>query len=383
MRLKHPDDRATPNFLPLSGWMIAALVFLPSAGRASSGGTTYSLLATIGERLVSVDKLSGVATEIGPTTGYTITELAYDRHAQILYGIANAFLDPLLITIDPVTALVTPIGPVDLPGMDLDMIEALAFNPLDGLLYAAASEFGPFHDPSDYRSEKLVTVDPSTLVPGTPVLATFRANITGTLQNEADEFEFVNGVLYTHDGNGDDKHRMYWVDPQTAQGTLVGQTPKVDDAYGLSLDAAAGTLYAFRRDNRQLTIMDTATAQTVVVGQTHSASDFNGDLMESLVAIEVTVPPLRIAGLAPAAGPFSGGNIVTVLGAGFSPSTSIMFDDQVAAVMAYVSPTRLRVLVPRLNISRLPATFPPSFKVDVSAQEGGCRDTLPRGYTYR
>ncbi|MCB9676172.1 MAG: hypothetical protein H6737_13710, partial [Alphaproteobacteria bacterium] len=86
-------------------------------------------------------------------------------------------------------------------------------------------------------SDQLSTVDLST---GT---VTVVATITGTVQNELDAMEAVNGSLYGRDGNGVASSVLYSVDPVTGVATSISTLPELHPR-GFTTDADGLTWWA-------------------------------------------------------------------------------------------------------------------------------------------
>jgi hypothetical protein len=144
-----PDDDCLREIDPVDG-STQASIRIALAGQAVLGGNglawdraplapsgaIWALLKTAqvpGRQLVTLNPATGVATIVGDT-GSSFAALAFDD-AGILYGVTgNARTDPhslfMLSTTDATPTLVCPL--VGSNG------EALAFNPVDGLLYRAS-----------------------------------------------------------------------------------------------------------------------------------------------------------------------------------------------------------------------------------------------------
>lgn len=237
------------------------------------------LFGIIGDHLVSVDKLTGDATDIGTTCGFSeLRELTWHENLGKLYGVADPFTDPKLVCIDRNSGQATLVAPIDITAptfVDVRLMEALAYNPVDGLLYGAVNNLPV---PLSFSSNRLITIDPLT---GN---ATQIAFISGTVQNEADDIFFVNGIPNSIDGNSVSNYSQYTLNLTTGEATLIAQS-NTSSAQSFAYDASTQTLFACSWDNlHQLAGIDPSTAQGTVIGPTHTSSEFNNGLMVSLVA---------------------------------------------------------------------------------------------------
>ncbi len=196
--------------------LVATLSVFPSFKAQAVGPS--DLFGAIGNHLAILDKTTGDATDVGVMGSFTdILGLSFDSRTDTLYGIAwNPAFDSFLIKIDRGTGTATVIGPTGFIAQ-----EALAFNPVDGLLYGAAGRNFGF-------SDTLVTVDPATGV--ATAIAPFTGDAIGRFPMDVDALEFVNGVLYAVDGtqvdfSGEVKSFLYTValGNGTAIRTLVGE----------------------------------------------------------------------------------------------------------------------------------------------------------------
>lgn len=279
--------------LVLTGIQIAPTLFTCSA-------QSLQLYGIIGDRLVSVDKTTGDATDIGPTCGLSeIRELTWVENLGKLYGIADPFTDPKIVCIDRNSGQATYVATISITApvpLGVGLMESFAYNPADGLLYGAVNEL-PF--PQSASSNRLIAIDPIT---GD---ATHLAFITGTIQNEADDMFFIDGTAYVVDGNGVNNFSLYTLDLDVNIGTAtlinISNSPL---AHGFAYDAPAQTLFVSDWNNQHfLAQLDPATAQGTVIGTTHASSEFNDGLMVALAAapapggaISCDMPELDIQG---------------------------------------------------------------------------------------
>jgi parallel beta-helix repeat protein len=270
-----------------------------SSGNLIGGDATQTskLFGVIGNHVVVLDAASGDAREIGDTPDLSrVQGLTFDAGSGVLYGIADAAgaTDPKLFHIDTATGQGTVVGSIDIVSpspVDVTIAEAMAFNPADGLLYAAMGESSPF-------SHRLVTIDPHTGE------ATQIAEITGTGGNEADALVFVNGTLYAVDVAGAPSF-LYTIDTTTGQATYVGEIG-FNNIADLAFNPITQTLYGTAHGMRELVTIDLATGQGTLVGSTHTSSEFDGKTLTGLAWAFEETPSNVISGNA--------GNGVTIEG---------------------------------------------------------------------
>jgi len=243
-----------------------------SEGRISKleAGDYLELFGVLGDYLVTIDQTTGDATAIAAIPGFSYTfieGLTFDSDSDTLFGVADSFTDPKLITINRATGQTTVVGPIDPIDGDFRMAEALAFNPADGLLYGSGGTTFP-------RSDKLITVDPTTGV------ATQIGSIIGTIDNEVDALIFIDDVLYAVDARGTSSF-FYSIDRTTGAATLIGQIgfKNVND---LAFNLDTQTLFGFDPSSRLLITISTSTGQGIAVGTTHTAEEFDGQIMTGL-----------------------------------------------------------------------------------------------------
>ena len=110
------------------------------------------------------------------------------RHTPLVRPVGCDYsAGPQLISVDQATL----IGAIDLAGLDFVICEGLEFfNPADGLFYGATGTA------VDFLSNRLLTIDPEIGI------VTQVAQITGTVDIEADALVFINGTLHAIDSTG-------------------------------------------------------------------------------------------------------------------------------------------------------------------------------------
>ena len=121
--------------------------------------------------------------------------MIYNPVDDFIYSIADNTTNPVLVRIDRITGVVTPIGEVTQVSpdfLDFSVTESLEFNPDDGLVYMGA---GFTNDPNNnFFSTDLYTLDLAT---GD---ATLVGDFNGSCQTEADGLAYLNGTMYYLDG---------------------------------------------------------------------------------------------------------------------------------------------------------------------------------------
>ncbi len=238
-----------------------------SLGKRRDTTPEIELVGVSGSHVLAVGAADGAATLIGSTEELRdVGALTYDRASGTLYGVNDHTRLPTLITIDLATGEATVIGPIAPPRSKLTRVEGLAFNPVDGTLYAAGGK-------SAFASNRLLRVDPATGA------AHELARVSGTLQNEIDAMAFADGVLYATDGVAGSTV-LYRIDPATGEATALGEpfTQNVTDMdYYPDIYRLFGTIGA----RRQLVILNLG-GEATELGPTHGELDFEGAPMTAL-----------------------------------------------------------------------------------------------------
>ncbi len=175
---------------------------------AARTGPEPGLYGVRGDALVHLD----VGGAIGEASAELedVSALTYDPYAGRFYGIADASSQPALIAVDAATGEATRIGVIDVVGLELTLVEAIAYHPVERTLYAAGGK-------SAYASTVLFTVDPETAE------GQQAARIRGTMQDEVDAMTFAGDVLYAADGAGGSS-AIYRLDLITGQASRVGKS---------------------------------------------------------------------------------------------------------------------------------------------------------------
>jgi hypothetical protein len=236
------------------------------------------LYGVIGNHLVTVNQDTGNVAEVGVINATGLWGLTYDPYRKALYCVANQTTDPELVVIDQTTANATVIGPIDLEGYSptyLGFVEALAFNPADGILYASAGT-------AAYLSPMLIRIDPGT---GN---ATLVASITGTTENDGDSLVFINGTLYLVDTAP--YSTLYTANLGTGVATNLGDLNDFRDVI-LAYNPETQTLLGSARADRLLIEISPSTGQCTDIGPTHTTDEFGGALLGSMAVVFDGRPP--------------------------------------------------------------------------------------------
>ncbi|MSR62855.1 MAG: choice-of-anchor B family protein [Planctomycetes bacterium] len=103
--------------------------------------------------------------------------------------------------------------------------------------------------------------------------------------------------------------------------------------------------------------------------------------VDDLQIFDLICSPVTLSSIAPATGSFNGGEIVTLTGGGFTPTSVVSFGPNVASAVNVLSPTTLLVRVPSAPGPVSGKTGVLQLVVDVTVSNPGAA-TLPSAYTY-
>lgn len=140
------------------------------------------------------------------------------------------------------TGLYTTLGPVNVPGHTISVMEGIAFNPQDGQLYASVSLNGGPSE-GDYCSETLIRINLVTMQG--QIIGVFSHPTTNAIESEADAIEFdEQGILYYFDCTINSDSRIFKQDLAFANPpALLCQAPY----YSMSdLTVKDGTIFISR-----------------------------------------------------------------------------------------------------------------------------------------
>ena len=244
---------------------------------------TMDLYGVIGNELVSINTTTALATSVGAFNNALtpVSNLAYHPGTGQLLGVSTSTSAPNLVELDPITGAATVIAPIVLSPTNTvaGLLEGLAYNPADGLLYAAIDSLSP---PTSFRSYIFVTIDPATAI------ATKIADISGTCNQEADAMIWNNGSMFTTDGCPN-PNNFYKVNPLTGFSTFIGVTG-VLGVGDFAFNTLTNLQYGYDT-NRQLWTIDTTNANISVIGNTHTAADFAGQFLRGIAFVPGIVMP--------------------------------------------------------------------------------------------
>lgn len=195
----------------------------------------------ITDHLVSVDRLSGETTDIGPTGYMVMHGMAHDSNSDILYGVYSFIFDDLLLVFDRSTGAATSLGPIT--GIAGLVLGDLVFDPNSDTLYATNFASSP---------GELITINPVTLVAST-------VNTLG--------FDDVHGLAFNPGNNkmyglNTITHELLAIDPAPGanpSATVIGPIGFIVN-WGLSFDPQTNHLIAADQANgADLLIVDPST----------------------------------------------------------------------------------------------------------------------------
>lgn len=228
---------------------VAAFALLgPAPADAQLFGVSSQLTEfdTIDNVLLSIDPLTGNATEIGDITGYdTVSALAYDPNTDTLYAVNSGLnvQDPdgdVLLAIDPNTATPTEIGQ-----LGTSLVNGLAFDPNSNTLYGVEAV-----------NDQLLTID-TTNGSTAAVGATGFQVVTGLTFDPAD------ATLYGVDNSADE---LLTLDAISGIGSTIGPL-NLDGLRGVTFDLADPTrLFGVDNITDTLVAIDKATGNAVSIG---------------------------------------------------------------------------------------------------------------------
>jgi hypothetical protein len=236
-----------------------ASILSPSSADAALYGATGSS-ATNGE-LYTLNPANGaVLTDVGPLVDslgnpYALTGLRFNTITGLLYGSTSSksATDPgFLITVDPATALVTPIGSFGLIFPYRTMSD-LAFDSTSGNMYAVGANNTNFYSVNQLTGA-------ATLI-GANVISAQTGG--GLAANSA-------GTIYGEDYTSSDK--LYTYNKTTGSATLVADSGPAVEFNALAFDSA-DTLYGVDKITRDLFTIDTTSGAVTDLGFTAANMD--------------------------------------------------------------------------------------------------------------
>jgi hypothetical protein len=204
--------------------------------------------ATTGNRLVTIDLVTGAATEVGlyGVAFHNVRALAYDSSTDTLYAADGTMPDEQLITINRATGEATAAGSLGFNG-----IQGMAYDSLNDILYGIDT----------LSADRLLTINRSTGAGTVIGRLSPVAGVSGLTYDSATDT--LLGIGFDGGSTGD---RLFIVDRSTAGVTEIGETG-ITNARGLAYDALTNTLYASDHSpNYQLATIDRSTGVGAAVG---------------------------------------------------------------------------------------------------------------------
>jgi hypothetical protein len=281
----------------------AGLALLMAPARRAEADILYAATGSAGVNgeLVVLDSTTGaLATDVGPLVDasgnhYGLTGLAFSPTTGVLYGSTNNFsptAPAFLVTVDPLTALVTQVGAFT--GTNATMAD-IAFDPTSGALYGLPSSTTNF----------FFLIDPATGA-GTPLGNTGTTNMGGN-GLAADQTGTVygsrggaSGDLFTFDKT--DGHA-------TSVATLTGAPFPNAGITALAFDQA-GTLFGVNTSQLGRTV----STHLITINRATGAITDLGASLNNLSAIAFTQPTITAA--VPEPSTFASAGIAGLIGCG-------------------------------------------------------------------
>jgi len=232
---------------------------------------TDNLYGIIGNNLVIIDETTGNATLVGSmdSTLEPIENLAYDPINDNLYAIANFSKNPKLISIDRSNGMASIIGDINFPTHDVGSGEGLAFNSLDGKLYASLGITPPV---DAYNSNRLSTLNNISI---TALEATQQAIITGTCENEADALEFNSNILYMLDScNNTSAVKLYTINYTSGISTFIGDLSVALRIRDLAWNRNSNKMYGATSNPTKLAEINVTNGNTTAINLTNNLNEF-------------------------------------------------------------------------------------------------------------
>lgn len=179
------------------------------------GGDLYTLS---NNNVIAINTTDSSYTELAelPIGGYS--GLAYHPSNNALYFVSNETLPLTLKSIDSCLSL-SEIGEISFVSgsnqtAPFRIAEGLSFNTYDENLYITIGD----SKSNLYQSQHLGTIDVQTAE------VTYISSISRTLDNEGDDIEFGDSILYTLDGTGSTKTILYETELETGLSKSIGST---------------------------------------------------------------------------------------------------------------------------------------------------------------
>ncbi|MBK7872677.1 MAG: gliding motility-associated C-terminal domain-containing protein [Saprospiraceae bacterium] len=242
------------------------------------------LIGVVDYQLVEINPQNASLTIIAPLSqryNNPLIPMDYNTSECRFYAIANhATSSPKLIRFD-FTGQVTEIGTLTYQGNPIQLTESLAYNAQDDKMYVGASIIGGF----DYISESLLEVN---LTNATCTLAGRINEAEG--DGDLDAMTFFNGQIIHSDAAPNPPITFTYVfkyDLAAIQNSTLVNSIYHNTEYIRIVDLAALDGFIYYTVNRQLFRADPNNFQPQLVGTTHSAADFNGQMLDAIAPVPV------------------------------------------------------------------------------------------------
>ena len=242
---------------------------------------------------------------------------ATQADAAVLYGATAAGSPGELYILNSATgAVIQDVGPLNDALAQNYPITGLAFHPITGVLYGSTG------NSVAAAAAKLVTIDPVTAL--VTVVGSFNAGNAGTPATMTDLAFTAAGALYGVGSVGGPQ--LYSINPATGQATIIGSTGLISTTGGGLAIGAGGNFYGTPTSTRFGTYNPITGAYTDIanpakpVGGTYAGLEFDGaDALYGLNLGSTPPPPTHLVTLNPTTG------AVTDLGASATSLDAIAF----------------------------------------------------------
>jgi hypothetical protein len=255
----------------MKGFLVA-LVLCAVSISAEAASVLYGIDnagGVVGNRLITIDPATGVATEVGlyGDAFHNVRALAYVSSTDTLYAADGTMPDEQLLSINRATGAATAIG-----SLGFNHIQGMAYDSLNDILFGIDTT----------NADRLLTINRNTgagtvigrLSPG--------AGLSGLTYDSATDT--LLGIGWDGGSTGD---RLFTVNRITAGVTQVGETG-LPGARGLAYDALTNSLFAATLVPNQLVTIDRNTGNGAVVGQFGAVAEFSS--VQALEFVPQVVP---------------------------------------------------------------------------------------------
>ena len=243
------------------------------------------LIGLLDNKLVEIDQQDAslrYLTDITVPTNVRISTITYSSSNCLFYGTIRPDTNPTLVTVDW-DGNYTEIGPITVAGETVFLSEGLAFNEVDGKLYASVSLNGG-RPTGDNFTETIVEINP--LNGSATIVSELAPN--STLQTDIDYMTFIGNTLFIRDGHpiGTGTTEFYELD-FTGLGAIATPTLLLSTPFAGSWDLTAiGNQIFLASTDLGFYVLDTDIPNINYIGQTHVSPDFNGEVITGITFAE-------------------------------------------------------------------------------------------------